>query len=186
MRSLVWAALLASACSVKLGYSGTSYACPDGETCPGGHECIDFQCVQVVPDAAPVEDGPVYDAPPTMRCNSVTLVGDDFEDGAVAPDWQTVMDTGTTISETSGQLVAGLAAGVSGDHTVGYRSTDWFDLRDGRFFVEAVETPNATTAARMGLAATFGSEDVLTIGVLGGQLVASQTVAGAETVLRSR
>jgi hypothetical protein len=186
MRSLLAAALLASGCSVKLGYSGTSYACPDGETCPGGYECIDFECIQVVPDAPPLPDGPVYDAPPLVRCNSVTLVGDDFEDGSVGPEWDVVMDSGTSVSESAGQLVIGLASNMSGILGAGYGSWDWYDLRDGRFFAEAVDTPNSTTVARMAVVAAWTDEDYLFMGVVGGQLIASQTVAGAETVLRTR
>jgi hypothetical protein len=187
MRGLLLAVLLAPACSVRLQFSGTSYACRDGETCPGGYACIDFECVPSAADGAASSDGPGQDAAPALRCNSVTLLADDFEDGERADAWAgSFMDSGTILSEASGQLTVGLASGMSGQHAAAYGSRDWYDLRDGRVSVEAVSVPNPTTSAFMSLTASFGTDDELEIGVVGDVLRCRTIAAGVETILRTR
>jgi hypothetical protein len=73
---LAFSALLVSACSLEVDYSGSHFACDDG-VCPSGFECSSDQvCVKVDPPDAGPDAEPNIDAPPAGFCEEVDQVLD--------------------------------------------------------------------------------------------------------------
>lgn len=84
VRSVVFAALLSSACRFDADYGGTSYRCEDPPICPAGFTCIDGLCRTQPLDAGsdPADAAP---PPPTLG-DILTYTFDDYPVTDVAHD----------------------------------------------------------------------------------------------------
>jgi hypothetical protein len=127
------------------------YQCGEGGSCPTGQRCVDDYCVvdPDPPDAGGGELDAMSDAAvPGARCGTISLLQDDFADGAFEWFWDPWGETGATVDETGGEVVIDIAAGGS-DNWAGITAARWFDLRDGVFEAEVLELGGRATVVEV-------------------------------------
>jgi hypothetical protein len=139
-----------AACSFEARFDGTGYRCGTGDTCPSGQMCVDGYCRTGgdLPDSGtsnPDADPGAPDGSVTAgRCGGLQLLADDFADGTVSPLWYDWADTGTSVTETGGQLLVNIAAGTA-DAWAGYSSASLYDLTDSAFEAEVAQVGGVYT-----------------------------------------
>ena len=148
LRPLAALTMLLTACSFSGDFGGTRYRCGEGGRCPDGQTCVAEYCVAespvdggadgniiVDPDAA-TPDAATPDAagpdapPPAPVCGSLWLLTDTFDNTNPRPEFYAWTETGTTVTETGGQLVVTVAGG-DGTGFGGYTSNYFYDLTEG-------------------------------------------------------
>ena len=144
---LLYYIVAAAACSFQ-GSAGPGFQCGEGDWCPAGQVCQSGFCVidPLAPDAAPGdEDGapPADAAPPdggtpALRCGTLSLLRDDFEDGIGGNPWWVWNDSGVSAFESGGAFVVELAQGTA-DVWGGATSNARYDLEGGALEVEVLE-----------------------------------------------
>ena len=142
-------------------YSGTSFRCSDGVTCPSGYDCREGVCTdpngeapappQPTPDTgsgapSPAEELPDSAEPPPpppepITCGTISMLTDDFDDGDVDdPRWgYSFAAMGTSRREVDGALVLSIEADA-GNAFVGSMTPDTYDLRGQHVRVEVLQT----------------------------------------------
>jgi hypothetical protein len=145
------ALLLVSACNFDLGFDGTQYQCGEGGRCPPGQSCVAGVCVAEddagtdapddndASDASDRPDGP----DPAPVCGNLSLLRDTFDQAGDGPLWIPFNDTGASVSETGGELVINLPAGM--DAYAGYISAHFYDLHGGGIEVQVAEVGGDNT-----------------------------------------
>jgi hypothetical protein len=145
-----------TACKVSVDYSGTSYQCPDGVTCPPGYTCQNMVCVLdpldagTGPDSIGGGDGAV-----PRSCGHASAIADDF-DGQIS--WA-VMESadGATVETSGGRAVLTLPANATGSPEATIHSHMRFDVRGDSVTLDMPQMVNTSTdaAAEIVLTATW-------------------------------
>ncbi len=196
-RALALAALLCAACRLNADYGGTEFRCSDG-VCPAGYTCVAEVCRLGAPDAGlpdapeppdgspPPPDATIQqpDAAPPPLCGRPDVFTDDFEDGVTGTMWGWGwQDTGTPVTESGGHAIFTLN---TPDYS-GYSTSRWFNLHDGRFFIEIPVMVNVLTDAEV-IFHALGADDPgerLTFVQHNGALELSTRGGGTTTVVDS-
>lgn len=180
--------LVLGACKIGVDYSGTSYQCPDGVTCPPGYRCENGTCVVTgnLPDAA-IDSGVAGDASVDVdayvepaSCGGALALAESFGDSDLP--WGEIRSwEGATAVVTGGQLVMTMPSDPAAGAGAQLRSYMRTDLRGQRVWVEVSEMVDTSTNAAAELVVTNGWVDYLEFFQIGGLLYLKAWRAGTVT-----
>ena len=143
------AAVALAACSFDADLV-PGYQCGEGGSCPAGQLCVDGYCVvdPAAADAGADLDAAPDGAVPAGRCGTISLLQDDFEDGAFDWRWDPWEEPGAVVVETGGAVEIDTEAGVL-DAWAGVTAARWYDLRDGAFSAEVIDVGGEYTVVEV-------------------------------------
>jgi hypothetical protein len=102
----------------------------------------------VDPREAPGSSGGTGGSGGVGLCPAYFALSDDFEDGAVGPQWVAFSSAPTTVVETGGELVVTIGASNDGfDHYAGYGSVMSYDFTGCEVVVSVSTVPNPAAYA---------------------------------------
>jgi hypothetical protein len=139
-------ALALAACSFDADLV-PGYQCGEGGSCPAGQICVDGYCA-IDPAAADAGADAPDGAVPVGRCGTISLLQDDFEDGAFDWRWDPWDELGATVIEEAGAVEIDIAAGIA-DAWAGVTAARWYDLRDGAFSAEVIDVGGEYTVVEV-------------------------------------
>ena len=133
---------------------------------------LGFGTVVAASDATSGDASGDGDGPSAGVCPPTVVIDDDFEDGAVAPEWTALDGNNLTRAETGGFLQITFASNVPAGQVAGYQQTVASDFTGTCVIAELAELPNPATLAQAEIR-IGSSTDCAVVNFNGGQLHAA-------------